>query len=617
LGAQSYAIMFWPSLFCITGGSLGVFSLRKVYKRRVGISFVLRPEVEFALTLIFLVLLTLPLIWTPDSPLLVPLGILHVHLHKSLCSALTVLIAGLCWIALTQRRIQELDTEMFCETLREDPTKPMDHLATKCALAINSIMSKMLGKAAFRYLIRGCFHRVTCRVMHEAEQVHKLLKLAHENNVLNHVITRIKLAHVLEFASCTHMWQMLMETEVTGQYSLKARVALLTALQQVGRLRTDEQMQDWAVELIRGVPAEKLASFKNLCNAFGRFHSFYNLVTKHITQQQNRDALYSILKKELPGEASCQGSAATPCIDKRTGPLKVLSDIDDTLLCSGGFPAGVDTSFPTHFVYPGLCSLLKLLDHGFVVDRLFAGSSHPLDPIDNQSCNIVFLSARPHLLKDVSESVTYDLFKQLVNYGRFRAMPTLIPGDFFSSVRSILNKVINDRILRRSMPWAPMGEQKFQGMEMFSKLHPESALVFFGDNGQGDVLAAEKAQERREGPLLRAAFIHEVLENIEETTTSFGEMTLVQRKQKWEELNIFFVCCPLEAACKAKELHLIDLEGVKSVCKAAREDLDDLSKLHSLHVDDNDSDYKKHIDKHDHFSRIVDNLIAMQVRSTM
>ena len=33
---------------------------------------------------------------------------------------------------------------------------------------------------------------------------------------------------------------------------------------------------------------------------------------------------------------------------------KILSDVDDTLLCSGGsYPAGIDTSYPKKAVYPG------------------------------------------------------------------------------------------------------------------------------------------------------------------------------------------------------------------------------------------------------------------------
>ena len=48
--------------------------------------------------------------------------------------------------------------------------------------------------------------------------------------------------------------------------------------------------------------------------------------------------------------------------------LKVVSDIDDTLMCSGGhFPAGRDVRYPAHTVYPGMLTLLKELGTGHVL----------------------------------------------------------------------------------------------------------------------------------------------------------------------------------------------------------------------------------------------------------
>ncbi len=44
---------------------------------------------------------------------------------------------------------------------------------------------------------------------------------------------------------------------------------------------------------------------------------------------------------------------------------KILSDVDDTLFASGGrFPAGIDTSFPAHVIYPGVLSFYRELDLG-------------------------------------------------------------------------------------------------------------------------------------------------------------------------------------------------------------------------------------------------------------
>ena len=47
--------------------------------------------------------------------------------------------------------------------------------------------------------------------------------------------------------------------------------------------------------------------------------------------------------------------------------LQVVSDIDDTLTCSGGsYPAGRDTRYPHNCVYPGMLAFYNELDAGHV-----------------------------------------------------------------------------------------------------------------------------------------------------------------------------------------------------------------------------------------------------------
>jgi hypothetical protein len=43
--------------------------------------------------------------------------------------------------------------------------------------------------------------------------------------------------------------------------------------------------------------------------------------------------------------------------------LKIVSDIDDTLMCSGGhWPAGCDRRYPRKCIYPGALAFFKELD---------------------------------------------------------------------------------------------------------------------------------------------------------------------------------------------------------------------------------------------------------------
>ena len=80
---------------------------------------------------------------------------------------------------------------------------------------------------------------------------------------------------------------------------------------------------------------------------------------------------------------------------------KVLSDVDDTLLSSGGrYPAGMDRRYGHHVLYPGVTRFYRELDLG----------THPSvddgEWPDERQGNLVFLSARPHVYKNMTEKVS-------------------------------------------------------------------------------------------------------------------------------------------------------------------------------------------------------------------
>ena len=57
--------------------------------------------------------------------------------------------------------------------------------------------------------------------------------------------------------------------------------------------------------------------------------------------------------------------------------LQVVSDIDDTLMCSGGFwPAGRDTRYPKRCQYPGALTFYSELDIGYN-SKIQVKSCHP------------------------------------------------------------------------------------------------------------------------------------------------------------------------------------------------------------------------------------------------
>ena len=101
---------------------------------------------------------------------------------------------------------------------------------------------------------------------------------------------------------------------------------------------------------------------------------------------------------------------------------KVISDVDDTLTCSGGtWPAGIDSSYPRKTVYPGVLAFYRELDLGF------HSNSDAWDRRKHVG-NLVFLSARPHVYKDVSEVQSYKKFRDLQEKRDLYTSPTLLAG---------------------------------------------------------------------------------------------------------------------------------------------------------------------------------------------
>lgn len=143
-------------------------------------------------------------------------------------------------------------------------------------------------------------------------------------------------------------------------------------------------------------------------------------------------------------------------------PLRVVSDIDDTIYCSFK-----DQRYPTGTVYPGVMELYQQLTD--------------LPP--------VFLTARPELALSLMERLTH---KQLRNLGWQEA--TVLSG----SLPGLFGH-------RR------MAEQKARTLTSYAELFPEYRFVFFGDSGQGDWALARTLLKRKPS-IIEQAFIHKLSE---------------------------------------------------------------------------------------------------------
>lgn len=166
--------------------------------------------------------------------------------------------------------------------------------------------------------------------------------------------------------------------------------------------------------------------------------------------------------------------------------LKILSDIDDTLMSSGGkFPAGIDRSYPSHTIYPGVLSFYRELD--LHTAKAGIGTSHGTGVTAETDgfapTNLVFLSARPHTISDFTERKSYKLFEELQCTKGMHAAATILAGDLRSSAALTLGN------------FAPVALKKFSNFYEYAELYPEHRFAFVGDNGQGDVEVSEYIKE--------------------------------------------------------------------------------------------------------------------------
>jgi len=162
------------------------------------------------------------------------------------------------------------------------------------------------------------------------------------------------------------------------------KATLIDALQrQESDFRANEELQDCALDALRSTHGAELLRLKNLLDSGGDVFSLHRLVYLDMSEEKRRVALAHFQReaavwaqarfiKGMPAESlyperSSTGRDAGAVAGLRTArkPIKILSDIDDTLFSSGGhFPAGCDRRIPRHEYYPGLLQLFREVEAG-------------------------------------------------------------------------------------------------------------------------------------------------------------------------------------------------------------------------------------------------------------
>lgn len=344
----------------------------------------------------------------------------------------------------------------------------------------------------------------------------------------------------------------LMEALEEGMLDTLSKAIIIDAFQKTGLHGTREQGE--VRDLLLSCKGNDLVYLKTLLDGSGGYHNLSKLIFADVCSQSIRNEILS----HFASEAELLRTAVP---SGRVG-VKVLSDVDDTLLSSAGhFPAGCDKSYPHKAVYPGCLKFYECLDASF----------SPGQP----SCNLVFLSARPHVFKDLAEEASYQVFNSLVSSSRMHSLPTLLAGKLLSGTwATVTFKCIGTRA------WKCVGQDKYSTYTNYIQLYPEYDFVFCGDDGQGDLFAGQKMLADDKG-LCRAVVIHRVLTEGTPLQVPSADLDASSDEEGFLEksqTNLVFHKSYLGAAV---DVHLADpqllpVESVAEVAKAAISDFESI-----------------------------------------
>ena len=268
---------------------------------------------------------------------------------------------------------------------------------------------------------------------------------------------------------------------------------------------TDYQAERTIAAIIQGTRGAALTALKNAIDSGGDRHHLMQLLYADIDSLEIRAPVLKHIFEEGLGVKNRE--------------LKILSDIDDTFYVQAN-----DKSFPKGTVYPGVRQLYAELDRGL-------GSGRKGD--------LGFLTARPGVPGGFMDAYTQ---RMLHRHGITDAM--VLKGSF----RGLVSK-------------EAMAKKKIENFNRYADLYPEYGMVFIGDSGEGDFLAAQAMRKHERGQLKRA-YIHDVVATPEK-----------ERKEAAKQGIIFFDSY-LSVATDAYRSGMISAEGVRRVLAQTRKELE-------------------------------------------
>eukprot|EP00746_Dinoflagellata_sp_MGD_P023033 gnl/MRDRNA2_/MRDRNA2_153932_c0_seq1.p1 gnl/MRDRNA2_/MRDRNA2_153932_c0~~gnl/MRDRNA2_/MRDRNA2_153932_c0_seq1.p1 ORF type:complete len:861 (+),score=137.01 gnl/MRDRNA2_/MRDRNA2_153932_c0_seq1:96-2678(+) len=205
---------------------------------------------------------------------------------------------------------------------------------------------------------------------------------------------------------------------------------------------------------------------------------------------------------------------------------------------------------------------------------VLSGARELIVRLEPQHVNLIFLSARPHVFQDVAEEKSFRRFRKLAQEGRMHCEPQLLSGRLSVSLGAVLRYGC-----MKTKSWQQVGELKARAFEEHVQLYPEYDYVFCGDNGQGDLLAAERMLQSPFQDKVKAAFINDVKPHNEHLSLH-PQNTYDSKMDLQDGPRIFFSKTYIGSAAMAFQKELLSKEELNSVMRHA---VADLQELHALH----------------------------------
>lgn len=337
----------------------------------------------------------------------------------------------------------------------------------------------------------------------------------------------------------------LLARERIHDLNVRSRAVLLDSMQRLG-VSAQSSLEEFIKNIFISTKGDDLSELKCLMDSKGDLFSMHYLVFVQLRNPSVRQSILDHIAKQAKIQGALLGSMA-----RRRNMLswrKVLSDIDDTLVSSGGsFPKGVDTNFPKQSIYPGVLAFYRELNLGTSGEDAAEKLRHG---------DLAFISARPHVYKDVSESTTYNKIRKLQKDRGLHTTATLLAGSLDTGSRFLVTKDSE-----------ALAQKKYENFKEYLRIYPEFTCVFVGDNGQGDVRAAELVMGDKDiGSLLTRTYVH-VVQGIEETFVRDSSLRTYNNKSRICYFNTY-----VDAAIDAYESGLIRKTGLQRLMAEAVRD---------------------------------------------